>query len=345
MQTDKNIKTQSRVRSFLICACLITIFAIGAYSGYGLLKVADNITVFNPASAKLSDQKTQFQAAQYERKIYPYSIVRGGMLSREDVYANIRTDHVVAEHYSDFDINKTRIIQAPETRSMYVSYRLGDEVYWTANAVIIPQGETLITDGALEARTRCGNMLSETPMTPTSDAEPDAALFDIPENEIPGYYEPEQFAASEQPPFMEFGEPATPLSGGDSTPSRGVSPMGMSPGGSQYLPGLSASSGDPGANNNNTDPFVPGTPGTTNQPGVPDLPGTIYPPGRPGYTGTPDYAGVPDLPGMPGLPDTPYLPGIPDFSAPSEVPEPGTMVLLLTGLAAVTVIKMRRQKQ
>jgi hypothetical protein len=301
MQTNTIIKKQFRVRNFLTWTCLLIIVVIGAYSVYTVLNPDnDGLTALNSALAKLPGSEAPIQTAQYERKIYPYSIVPGGMRSREEVYANIRTDHVVAEHYSGFNVDETRIIQAPKTRSMYVSYRLGDEVFWTAKAVQIPQGETLVTDGIIEARTRCGNQLSATPMTPTSDKEPDAAYFDIPDNEIPGFFAPDQFIGPEQTPMAYFGESTPPLYGGT------VPPPFIRPNSPQYNPGS----------------FVYIPPGT----------GIIVP-------GTPDNPGnTPDVPNIFDIPD------IFDPEDPSTVPEPGTMVMLLTGLAAMVIIGIRRQK-
>ena len=319
MQTNRVIKKRSRVRNYLTWACLFTIVAIGAYSAYRLLDTADSRTDFKPTLVKSPARGGQIQTTQYERKIYPYSIVRGGMRSREEVYANIRTDHVVADHYSGFNIDETRVIQAQKARPMYVSYRLGDEVYWTAKAINIPQGETLITDGTMEARTRCGNRLSVTPMTPTSDEEPDIAFFDIPENEIPGYFDPEQSIDSEQVPLTQFGDSANPLSVGN-TPSSGLSPRGMSSSGNngQFLPGSPVLLADSG-----TGSEISVAPDTFDKFDKHNLPGTL--PERPGT--------------LPELSDT--LPELPD---PSAVPEPGTLVMLLTGLAAVAVVRIGRQK-
>ena len=335
MQTNRVIKKRSSVRRFLTWACLFTIVAIGAYSANRLFDTADSRTGLNTALAKSPAREGQIQTMQYERKIYPYSIVRGGMRSREEVYANIRTDHAVAEHYSGFNIDETRVIQAPKSRPMYVSYRLGDEVYWTAKAINIPQGETLITDGTIEARTRCGNRLSATPMTPTSDEEPDIAFFDIPENEIPGYFEPEQSIDPEQTPMAQFEDPATP-------PSGGLAPRGMSPSGNnspflQGSPALFADSGTggktsfaPDVYDKHVSPNLPGAvpeqlPGT-----LPELPGTL-----PELPGT-----LPELPGK-----LSELPGkLSELPDPSTVPEPGTLVMLFTGLAAVAVVRKGRQK-
>jgi len=348
MQTNKIIKKQSRVRSFLTWMSVLAIFAISAYFVYDLLYTVDAPLVRNSSFIKSPTLEEKIDTARYERKIYPYSIVRGGVQSREELYANIRTDNVVLEHYSDFDVDEARIIQAPETRSMYVSYRIGNEVYWTANAVKIPQGETLITDGTFEARARCGNRLSDTAMTPTSDEEPEAEFFDIPENDIPlsGFSDPDQFIDSDQTPLSGFpiGGSPNPLSGGNAPISSGFAPLGMMPGDyySQYLPVILNSPDDNGEYN----PVLP-----------PDMPNLPYTPDLPGSPGVPDLPIVPDLPvtpDLPGLPDFPDLPGVParpdditdspDLPGISTVPEPGTMVMLTTGLMAVAIIRFRRKK-
>ena len=62
----------------------------------------------------------------------------------------------------------------------YVSYRIGDRVFWTRKPVRIPAGETLLTDGETEIRARCGNAVSDLAREPVSDVEPMAAELDEP---------------------------------------------------------------------------------------------------------------------------------------------------------------------
>lgn len=320
MQTNKVKNNQHGVRRFLALICFLAVLATGYYYANGLLKNVNSRTAFNPALANLPAHEEENQAEPFERKIYPYSIVRGGLLSREEVYANIRNDKVVAKHYSDFNAEKARVVQAAENRLMYVSYRRGNNVYWTANAVQIPQGETLITDGTNEARTRCGNRLSATPMTPTSDDEPDVAFFDIPENEIPGYFEPDQTVGMEPMPLTQLDDPVTPLSGFNAPPG-GISGGNPYDTAGLYNPGIPSIWGGPGAN---TDPLQPYTPD---------------PSGR-----QPDPSGPTDVPGKSVVP--PGFPGIPDdYDSITPVPEPGAMVLLSSGLAALVFMRIRLRKR
>ena len=65
-------------------------------------------------------------------------------------------------------------------RTAYVSYRIGNKVYWTRHRVTLKKGETLITDGKITARSRCGNRVEEVPQQATSSAEPPVAKFEEP---------------------------------------------------------------------------------------------------------------------------------------------------------------------
>ena len=65
------------------------------------------------------------------RPLYSYSVIPGGVHSAQELKYAIAHDAVVAEHYADFDIAKARIVRLQRTRTAYVSYRLGDRIYWT----------------------------------------------------------------------------------------------------------------------------------------------------------------------------------------------------------------------
>jgi hypothetical protein len=106
------------------------------------------------------------------RPLYPYSVIPGGAYSREELARAVANDPVVAWHYADFDVSKARVIQLDHSEAMYVSYRIGGDVFWTKKPLVLPAGELLLTDGKTMARTRCGNRLSATPATPISPRQP-----------------------------------------------------------------------------------------------------------------------------------------------------------------------------
>jgi len=121
-----------------------------------------------------------YQPPQNERIVYPYSVISGGVRSREELAANITSDPVVAKHYAGFAVQRARIVSSEETQFVHVSYRIRNNVYWTAKTVKIPKGETLITDGQSSARTRCGNKVSVLPQEPISQEEPPIETFEVP---------------------------------------------------------------------------------------------------------------------------------------------------------------------
>jgi hypothetical protein len=102
------------------------------------------------------------------RPVYPYSVVSGGVKSASELKWMAQHDRVVASHYAGFDYDHARIVRLLLTRTAYVSYRIGDKVYFTRHRVTLKQGETLITDGKMTARTRCGNRVEEAPQQTTS---------------------------------------------------------------------------------------------------------------------------------------------------------------------------------
>ena len=116
------------------------------------------------------------------RIVYPYSVISGGVKSVEELKNAIASDSVVSAHYATFDLSRTRILRLDRNRRMHVSYRLGSNVYWTKRELRLAKGETLITDGVHMARTRCGNLISNTVSGPVSQNEPTVQEMDTPLN-------------------------------------------------------------------------------------------------------------------------------------------------------------------
>jgi hypothetical protein len=139
--------------------------------------------------ASLSEQSAQrtLDLVQQEsarelarRPQYPYSIVSGGVHDVHELKYAVEHDPVVASHYAGFDYAHARVVRLLLERSVYVSYRIGNRVYWTRHKVKLRKGETLLTDGKMTARTRCANRVEEKPQQESSRMEPPAMVFDEP---------------------------------------------------------------------------------------------------------------------------------------------------------------------
>lgn len=119
--------------------------------------------------------------AASRRPVYPYSIIPGGVVSAAELRSAVAHDPVVAAHYAAFDLANARVFQVQEARSVYVSYRRGDDVFWTSKKLRLAVGETLITDGQHISRTRCGNQISDESRMPVSLAgDPEPQTLDSP---------------------------------------------------------------------------------------------------------------------------------------------------------------------
>lgn len=114
------------------------------------------------------------------RQVYPYSVVGGGVRSPEELKLAIAKDPIVAKHYAGFDSEHARVVKLREDKLAYVSYRLGNKVFWTMKKMRLAKGESLITDGKSYARTRCANRVSEKPQPRTSPDEPSPKELNAP---------------------------------------------------------------------------------------------------------------------------------------------------------------------
>jgi len=114
------------------------------------------------------------------RTVYPYSVVPGGVKDVAELKWAAQHDPVVAAHYAGFDYDHARVVRLVLARTAYVSYRIGNKVYWTRHRVSLKKGEEVITDGKITARTRCANRVEEVPQQATSSSEPPAAKFEEP---------------------------------------------------------------------------------------------------------------------------------------------------------------------
>jgi hypothetical protein len=107
-----------------------------------------------------------------QRRIYPYSVVPGGVHSPQELRNAIAHDPQVAHLYADFDLSRASIERLTGDREVYVAYRYDNRIYWTRKHLLLRAGEPVITDGKETGRTRCGNRVSETPTQPVRQDEP-----------------------------------------------------------------------------------------------------------------------------------------------------------------------------
>lgn len=136
----------------------------------------------DPVLASKTIPSVSAREGRTRRVVYPYSVIPGGVHSVAELKNAIANDAVVSAEYASFHLSHARIIRLDRARTMHVSYRLGDRVYWTTRELTLAKGETLITDGELTARTKCGNMIAETTtsMSQTSANEPTAQSLETP---------------------------------------------------------------------------------------------------------------------------------------------------------------------
>lgn len=175
---------------------------------------------------------------EVSRRVYPYSVVQGGVHSVQELRSAIGKDPVVAKHYSNFRLDRARVIEAKADGDFHVSYRIGDEIFWTKKRLKVAKSEKLITDGTTFTRTRCANVLSEVLPGKTSPDEPTPEVFDAPT--LP----PSHSTASIPPVVVGGGPPATTLP-----------PSGSEP----FMPAVFAGGGVPGPGGGNSPvPVVPG---------------------------------------------------------------------------------------
>lgn len=139
---------------------------------------APQAAAFNPSS--LAPPQQESVRAMEDRPVYPYSVVSGGVKDAGELKRAADHDPVVRAHYAGFDYDHARVVRLVLARTAYISYRIGNKVYWTRHRVSLKKGETVITDGKITARTRCANRVEEVPQQASSSSEPPVAKFDEP---------------------------------------------------------------------------------------------------------------------------------------------------------------------
>lgn len=333
-----------------------------------------------PSAALPSAAPAPASAVTAPRRIYPYSIIPGGVADREQLASVIKTDKVVAEHYSSFAVGKAFALTVSKPRAVYVSYRKGDQVYWTARKLMLVEGEILLSDGRSEMRARCANRISDVPQFPVAPDEPAAEEFDSvlaiamdPDDSGFNGTDPgaggamygtrlalagSQSQSDSNPARVSRGSGApaarAPFSGRTSNAATAGTPTVVAPSKGEGTGGGTPGPSTPPGTELPT-PTTPGVPppapdGTT--PSLPDGPGAP-PPASPGGEVPPPGGELP-----PGIPETPVPPLLPPESPPlpptdlppapgvpvHELPEPATLGLFAAAFAAMLLLRRKRAR-
>jgi PEP-CTERM motif len=215
----------------------------------------------------------------HSRAVYPYSVIAGGAQSAQELREAMAADPVVAQHYADFDITKARRVTLDAPKLVYVSYRIGNKVFWTKHKLALRKGEAMLSDGSNMARTRCGNRISVLPVRPNAPAEPTSSELDGPE--FPAIASSPYLAAYSAPmPELVSGPIQSP--GGPGAAFVPVAPFFPLPGGGGIIGNKSSSTPPPGGGSGGgAGNGGGGTPGGGG-------------PGSGGGGGTPPAVGVPE---------------------------------------------------
>lgn len=164
----------------LVTACVST-FAL-RYFGPSVFSawhrsLPEHQSLSREQSALLDQILSRVQPA---RPVYPYSVVPGGLQDAKELKWVAEHDPVVAAHYAGFDYEHAHIVELTLARTAFVSYRIGNHVYWMRRRITLHKGEKLITDGHITARGRCGNRVEEKAQPEVSAAEPAPEAFEQP---------------------------------------------------------------------------------------------------------------------------------------------------------------------
>lgn len=137
-----------------------------------------------PQSTAAAGQPSLLDSTPYtrgqNRKVYPYSVIPGGITSVADLKLAVAQDPVVARQFQGFNFQRAHLVQVAQKESKFVSYRIGQKVYWTRRKIALHPGETLVTDGNITVRTRCGNRVANVPGDTGSPLEPPEEAFNQP---------------------------------------------------------------------------------------------------------------------------------------------------------------------
>jgi MYXO-CTERM domain-containing protein len=174
-------ESAKKIRVITLTRVLCALALAGAAAHYLPMRWFFPSQTTHPAFFQLKAASHTIGSSPFGHPYYRYSVIPGGAYTAEELKTALAHDSVAASHYAGFHVDETRIVTLQSDRVCYVSYRVGDKLYWTRRPITLHKGETLLTDGVHYARTRCGNRVADSP-PPQSAAitEPDERAFEAP---------------------------------------------------------------------------------------------------------------------------------------------------------------------
>lgn len=140
------------------------------------------------ASFHAEELPENYQADLKKRPVFPFSVVPGGTVGKEDAKARAKADPVVRQHYQGIQLDSLQPFRLTKPAQGYVSYRVGNRVFWTSRRLYLKPGELLLSDGKNLIRGRCGNRVSLDPQQPVMPAgEPTEAALDLASYDMPNF--------------------------------------------------------------------------------------------------------------------------------------------------------------
>jgi len=165
----KKIRTLLSGIVVLSIVCASASMVLLAWKGYHSVYIQP--TVYAPPPVPI------FRAA---RKIYPFSVIPGGVYEPKELAQNIQFDPLLAEHYRDIQIENLVAVRTQAPMQAYVSFRQGGQIWWTSKELTIPRGELVLTDGRHMIRSRCGNRIQhKTPASSVSSSAMTEQMQDL----------------------------------------------------------------------------------------------------------------------------------------------------------------------
>lgn len=301
------------------------------------------------------------------RLVYRNSVVPGGVHSAAELAEVMQRDPIAAAHYTNFNLAKAHLVQVEQSRMVHVSYRIGNQIYWTKNKVRLALGEYLLSDGEHLIRARCGNRIADTVQGPVLINEPPPEVLET------AFVSADDLIDKTVSMAAMGGLPAQPGVFGDAVPAPSTVAPAPAFNWDRYgmpalvsiptLPGVTVVGTRPGAPALLVDGVVAADPVTTpvTTPVTPPVttpvdttapvskPADVATPANPITPSLPDAGGDPatapidiktplpaaDAPGAPFIEAPTFTPApaiVPVQAADGQAPEPGSAVLALLAL-------------